>query len=100
MLLFHVSDPHYTQSELDNQLRTFGDGESVEFCPFSVELFISVLGRIRSTSPGPDEIAFWLYKTCAVELGQVVAKLVSSELLFHTAGNTSYLENCKHYSCP
>jgi len=63
MLLFHVSDPHYTQSELDNQLRTFANGESVEFCPFSVELFISVLSRISPTSAGPDEIPFWLYKT-------------------------------------
>ena len=54
-----ATDPHYTRNELNHQLRTFGGGESVEFCPFSAELFISVVGRIRPTSPGRGEIPFW-----------------------------------------
>ena len=46
----------------------------------ALTFFTTVLARIRSTSPGPEEIPFWLYKTCAVELGPVVAKLVNFSL--------------------
>ena len=69
-----ATDPHYSQNELENLCCSFSrDSDSASFSPFSDELFITVLGRVRSTSPGPEEIPFWLYKLCAVELGPVVA---------------------------
>jgi len=73
-----ATDPHYSQNELENLCCSFSrDSDFASFSPFSDELFITVLGRVRSTSPGPEGIPFWLYKLCAVELGPVVAKLVN-----------------------
>ena len=56
------------------------DSDSALFSPFSDELFITILGRVRSTSPGPEGIPFWLYKLCSIELGPVIAKLVNFSL--------------------
>jgi len=78
-----ATDPHYSQHELENLCCSLSrDSDSAYFSPFSDELFITVLGRVRSTSPGPEGIPFWFYKLCAVdiELGQVVAKLVNFSL--------------------
>ena len=73
-----ATDPHYSQNELENLCCSFSrDSDSASFSPFSDELFITALGRVRSTLPGPEGIPFWLYKLCAVELGPVVAKLVN-----------------------
>jgi len=43
-----------------------------------------VLSRIWSTSPGSEEIPFWLYRTCAPELGLIITKLVNFSLSQHT----------------
>jgi len=75
-----ATDPHYSQIELDNLCCQHGC-DFASFRPFSDELLITVLGRIRPTSPGPEEIPFWLYKSCAVELGAVVAKLVNFSMV-------------------
>jgi len=53
---------------------SFGDCDVATFCPFSAETITMVSSRIKSTSPGPEGIPFWLYKSCAVKLGSVVAK--------------------------
>ena len=74
-----ATDPHYSRDMLDDNLRGFGDVDLSTFVPFSADL-----GRIRATSPGPEEIPYWLYKTCAVELGPVVAKLVNFSLTQRT----------------
>jgi len=64
--------PYYCRYALDDNLP--------EFVPFCADFFLAVLGRIRSTSPGPKGIPSWMYRTCAVELGPVVAKLVNFSL--------------------
>jgi len=74
------TDPYYCRDALDDNLHSFGNGDLSEFVPFSADFFVMVLGRIRSTSPGPEGIPSWMYKTCAVELGPVVAKLVNFSL--------------------
>jgi len=91
-----ATDPHYSQNELENLCCSFSrDSDSASFSPFSDELFITVLGRVRSTSPGPEGIPFWLYKLCAVELGPVVAKLFLTSPLsdkkYHVLGEQQLL---------
>ena len=74
------TDPYYCRDALDDNLRSFGNSDLSAFVPFSSDFFITVLGRIRSTSPGPEGIPFWMYRTYAVKLGPVIAKLVNFSL--------------------
>jgi len=74
------TDPHYCRDALDDNLRSFGNGDLSAFVPFSVDFFITVFSRIRSTSPGPEGIPSWMYRTCAAKLGPVIAKLVNFSL--------------------
>jgi len=74
------TDPYYCRDALDDNLRSFGNGDLSAFVPFSVDFFITVFSRIRSTSPGPEGIPSWMYRTCAAKLGPVIAKLVNFSL--------------------
>ena len=49
------TDPYYCR-DADDNLRSFGNGDLSAFVPFSADIFITVLGRIRSTSPRPEGI--------------------------------------------
>ena len=68
------TDPYYCRDALDDNLRSFGNSDLSAFVPFSADFFITVLGRIRSTSPDPEGIPS---RICAVKLGPVIAKLVN-----------------------
>jgi len=72
-----ATDLYDSRDSLDDNLLSFGNGDLSAFVPFSADFFTTVLGRIRSTSPGPEGILSWMYRTYAVELGPVQAKLVN-----------------------
>lgn len=65
-----ASDRHYSRDELQDILRIFGDCDTVSFTPFTADFLTTVLGRIRSTSPGPEEIPFCYIKHVPWSLGQ------------------------------
>ena len=63
-------------------LSYFGDCDVAKFCPFSAETITTVSSRIKSTSPGPERDTYHsgYNKSCAVEHGSVVAKLLNFSL--------------------
>ena len=75
-----ATDPYDSRDSLDDNLLSFGNGDLFAFVPFSADFFTTVLGRIRPTFPGPEGILSWMYRTYAVELGPVQAKLVNFSL--------------------
>ena len=44
---------------------------------YTCEAIEFILSRVRRTSPGIDNIPFWVYRDCASELERVVTKLVN-----------------------
>ena len=54
-----------------------------------------ILARIRRTSPGSDNIPYWVYRDCASELAEVVCCMINMSICldvvpsaWHTAVNT------------
>ena len=72
-----AADEHYSRDTVDECLRSFGNKDLSSFVPFSADFITTVLSRVRSSSPGPEGIPHWVYKSFAEELGPAVAKLVS-----------------------
>ena len=73
-----ATDSEYDAAEMENVLKSMPDNsESDKFTPYSADLFAIILSKLNSTSPGPDGIPFWLYKTCSAQLSLVMSKLVN-----------------------
>ena len=73
-----ATDSEYDAAEIENVLKSMPDNsESDKFTPYSADLFAIILSKLNSTSPGPDGIPFWLYKTCSAQLSLVMSKLVN-----------------------
>ena len=79
-----ATDPNYSRDNIEDCLCCIDGSDLSSFVPFSEYFLTIVLSRIRPTSPGPEGIPFWLYRTCAPELGPIVAKLVNFSLSQHT----------------
>jgi len=80
------TDPLYSQSAVADALSTpsvpgsQSVGISSNFVPYTPDHIAVILSRIKPSSPGPDGIPYWLYKTCAPQLSAIVAKLVNYSL--------------------
>ena len=55
-----ATDPHYSDHSLEEVLQSLGDSDLSSFNPFSAEFITTILSRVRATSPGPEEIPYWL----------------------------------------
>ena len=77
-------DRNYSRDNIEDCLCCIDGSDLSSFVPISKYFLTIDLSRIRSMSPGPEGISFWLYRTCAPELGPIVAKLVNSSLSQHT----------------
>jgi len=93
-----ATDPFYCIDNFDDASCLSGDCDMSEFRPFSADFITIVLSRIRPTSPGPEAIPFWFYRSCAPELGPVVAKLINFSIQQRTvplAWKTAYITPIK-----
>ena len=60
-----ATDPNYSRDNIEDCLCCIDGSDLSSFVPFSEYFLTIVLSRIRPTSPGPEGIPFWLYRTCA-----------------------------------
>ena len=60
-----ATDPNYSRDNIEDCLCCIDGSDLSSFVLFSEYFLTIALSRIRSTSPGPEGIPFWLYRTCA-----------------------------------
>ena len=53
------------------------DSTDQQFVPYTSDLFAIILSKLQRTSPGPDGVPYWLYKTCSTQLSLIMSKLVN-----------------------
>ena len=59
---------------------------------YTTDIIKLLLARIGRTSPGNDDIPYWLYKDCACEIAQVVTKIINMSIdlgFVHSAWRTA-----------
>ena len=71
-----VTDPNYDPDELCH-LRCVAEDNSEHSGAITCEYEVhSMLSSVKKTSPGVDDIPYWVFKHCAVELTPVVTYLI------------------------
>ena len=73
-----ATDSDYDEIAIAQVLQTSNEiDDSLEFIPYSSDIFAIILSKVKRTSPGPDSIPYWFYKTCSAQLSIVMSKLVN-----------------------
>ena len=56
-----------------------------------------ILRKVRKTAPGVDNLPYWVFKQCSVELAEVIAHLYYHTAYWHF---TMSVVDCCHYTRP
>ena len=77
-----ATDPMYNKEDVILASRSRKEDSIVQSCPISYhrDVIEIMLAKVAQTSPGNDEIPYWVYRDCARGLANVVTKIINFSL--------------------
>ena len=74
-----ATDPDYNVDEITAVIESIHENELITHTVSEYEIY-KLLTSVNKTAPGSDNIPYWIFKHCSVELTCVIASLVNKTL--------------------
>ena len=77
-----ATDPMYNKADIIWASRSQKEDSIVQSCPiyYHRDVIEVMLAKVQKTSPGNDEIPYWVYRDCTRGLANVVTKIINFSL--------------------
>ena len=76
-----ATDPDYDSDIVRNIVNSYRGPHSTQDTNGISEYEIAMrLNKLKKTAPGPDEIPYWVFKECSIELSPVITRIINLSL--------------------